>query len=115
MRTVPGPTDHVVVVGAGLSGLSAALQLAGRGRQVTVVERYGFLGFYLIVPPAEPATVVMVGAGGCEDAGAGAFGAAGAGAGVSSTMSGVSATGSTASTMAGGGGSLLARHIFHAM
>ena len=39
MRTVPGATDHVVVVGAGLSGLSAALQLAGRGRSVTVVER----------------------------------------------------------------------------
>ena len=44
MRTVPGPTDHVVVVGAGLSGLSAAVQLAGRGRRVTVVERYGFPG-----------------------------------------------------------------------
>ncbi|MGY4708865.1 phytoene desaturase family protein [Mycolicibacterium sp. CBM1] len=44
MRTVPGPTDHVVVVGAGLSGLSAALQLAGRGRAVTVVERYPFPG-----------------------------------------------------------------------
>jgi len=44
MRTLPGPTDHVVVVGAGLSGLSAALQLAGRGRQVTVVERYGYPG-----------------------------------------------------------------------
>lgn len=44
MRTVSGPTDHVVVVGAGLSGLSAALQLAGRGRSVTVVERYGFPG-----------------------------------------------------------------------
>ncbi|CAN5455036.1 phytoene desaturase family protein [soil metagenome] len=29
----------MVVVGAGLSGLSAALQLAGRGRSVTVVER----------------------------------------------------------------------------
>lgn len=39
MRTVAGPTDRVVVVGAGLSGLSAALQLAGRGRSVTVVER----------------------------------------------------------------------------
>ncbi len=39
MRTVQGKTDHVVVVGAGLSGLSAALQLAGRGRKVTVVER----------------------------------------------------------------------------
>ncbi|AQT79602.1 phytoene dehydrogenase [Mycolicibacterium litorale] len=44
MRTVPGPTDHVVVVGAGLSGLSAAMQLAGRGRAVTVVERYAFPG-----------------------------------------------------------------------
>jgi phytoene desaturase len=31
--------DHVVVVGAGLSGLAAALHLAGRGRAVTVVER----------------------------------------------------------------------------
>ncbi|HVV20696.1 MAG TPA: phytoene desaturase family protein [Pseudonocardiaceae bacterium] len=39
MRTVSGPTDHVVVVGAGLAGLAAALHLAGRGRQVTVVER----------------------------------------------------------------------------
>ncbi|WP_036344545.1 phytoene desaturase family protein [Mycolicibacterium aromaticivorans] len=44
MRTVPGATDHVVVVGAGLSGLSAAMQLAGRGRSVTVVERYRFPG-----------------------------------------------------------------------
>ena len=39
MRTVEGRTDRVVVVGAGLSGLSAALYLAGRGRNVTVVER----------------------------------------------------------------------------
>ncbi|MFF9063387.1 phytoene desaturase family protein [Streptomyces sp. NPDC101213] len=39
MRTVPGRTDHVVVVGAGLSGLSAALHLLGAGRRVTVVER----------------------------------------------------------------------------
>ena len=37
--TVKGPTDHVVVVGAGLAGLSAALRLAGAGRKVTVVER----------------------------------------------------------------------------
>lgn len=36
---VKGPTDHVVVVGAGLAGLSAALRLAGAGRKVTVVER----------------------------------------------------------------------------
>ncbi|MFE0419743.1 phytoene desaturase family protein [Streptomyces tendae] len=38
-RTVPGRTDHVVVVGAGLAGLSAALHLLGAGRRVTVVER----------------------------------------------------------------------------
>lgn len=38
MRTIDGRTDHVVVVGAGLAGLSAALHLAGRGRAVTVVE-----------------------------------------------------------------------------
>ncbi len=37
--TVSGPTDHVVVVGAGLAGLSAALRLAGAGRRVTVLER----------------------------------------------------------------------------
>jgi phytoene desaturase len=28
---VKGPPDHVVVVGAGLAGLSAALRLAGAG------------------------------------------------------------------------------------
>jgi phytoene desaturase len=39
VKTVPGRTDHVVVVGAGLSGLAAALHLLGSGRQVTVVER----------------------------------------------------------------------------
>ena len=38
-KQVKGPTDHVVVVGAGLAGLSAALRLAGAGRKVTVVER----------------------------------------------------------------------------
>ena len=39
MRTVSGPTSHVVVVGAGLAGLAAALRLAGAGREVTVIER----------------------------------------------------------------------------
>ena len=39
MRTVVGPTEHVVVVGAGLAGLSAAMRLAGAGRTVTVLER----------------------------------------------------------------------------
>ena len=38
-RTVTGRTDHVVVVGAGLAGLSAAMRLAGAGRKVTVLER----------------------------------------------------------------------------
>ena len=39
MRTVKGPTENVVIVGAGLAGLSAALRLAGAGRSVTVIER----------------------------------------------------------------------------
>ncbi len=38
-KTVRGPTDHIVIVGAGLSGLSAALRLVGAGRQVTLIER----------------------------------------------------------------------------
>jgi phytoene desaturase len=44
MRTVTGPTDHVVVVGAGLAGLSAAMRLAGAGRKVTVLERESIPG-----------------------------------------------------------------------
>lgn len=38
VRTVPGATDHVVVVGAGLAGLAATLHLLGAGRQVTLLE-----------------------------------------------------------------------------
>ena len=44
MRTTRGRSDHVVVVGAGLAGLSAALHLAGRGRTVTVLEREAWPG-----------------------------------------------------------------------
>ena len=36
---VKGPTENVVIVGAGLAGLSAALRLVGAGRTVTVIER----------------------------------------------------------------------------
>ena len=39
MRKVKGKSDEVVVVGAGLAGLSAALRLAGAGRKVTILER----------------------------------------------------------------------------
>lgn len=39
MRHVLDRTEHIVVIGAGLAGLSTALHLAGRGRAVTVVER----------------------------------------------------------------------------
>lgn len=38
-RTITGPSDDVIVVGAGLSGLAAALHLIGAGRRVTVLER----------------------------------------------------------------------------
>ncbi len=44
MKTIVGKSDHVVVIGAGLAGLSAALHLAGRGRAVTVVERHAWPG-----------------------------------------------------------------------
>src|SRR5215831_3549553 len=39
MRAVSGPTDRVVIVGAGLGGLSCALHLAAAGREVTIIER----------------------------------------------------------------------------
>ncbi|NMD95739.1 phytoene desaturase [Rhodococcus sp. BL-253-APC-6A1W] len=44
MKTIPGPVDSVVVVGAGLSGLAAALYLTGAGKRVTVLERDDTVG-----------------------------------------------------------------------
>ena len=44
MRTVEGRTDRVVVLGAGLAGLSTALHLLGAGREVTIVEREATVG-----------------------------------------------------------------------
>jgi phytoene desaturase len=44
MRSLPGRTDRVVVVGAGLAGLSAALHLLGAGREVTVLESARHVG-----------------------------------------------------------------------
>ncbi|MFC9895499.1 phytoene desaturase family protein [Nocardia sp. NPDC127579] len=44
MKTVAGPTDRVVVVGAGLAGLAAALHLTGAGRTVTLLERADHVG-----------------------------------------------------------------------
>jgi phytoene desaturase len=38
-RTITGPSDRIVVIGAGLAGLSAALYLTGAGRTVTLLER----------------------------------------------------------------------------
>ena len=39
MRRIDGPADHVVVIGAGLAGLSATLHLLGAGRRVTLLEQ----------------------------------------------------------------------------
>ena len=44
IRQVNGPTDEVVIVGAGLGGLSAAMHLAAAGRKVTVLEREAIPG-----------------------------------------------------------------------
>ncbi|MGI9209248.1 MAG: FAD-dependent oxidoreductase, partial [Rhodococcus sp. (in: high G+C Gram-positive bacteria)] len=42
-RVVPG-AHRVVVVGAGLAGLAAALHLRGAGKEVTVLERADTVG-----------------------------------------------------------------------
>lgn len=44
VATVAGPTNRIVVVGAGLSGLTAALYLRGAGREVTVLEAAAHTG-----------------------------------------------------------------------
>ncbi len=40
----PAPTRRVVVIGAGLAGLAAAIELAGAGMAVTIVERHTHVG-----------------------------------------------------------------------
>ncbi|WP_068158265.1 phytoene desaturase family protein [Rhodococcus phenolicus] len=44
MKAIDGRTDSVVVVGAGLAGLSTALHLTGAGKHVTVLERESSVG-----------------------------------------------------------------------
>jgi phytoene desaturase len=44
VKTIKGRNDQVVIVGAGLAGLSAAIHLAGSGRKVTILERENFPG-----------------------------------------------------------------------
>src|SRR5687768_16052751 len=44
MRVVKGPTDRVVIVGAGLGGLATAIRLAAAGREVTILEREDYPG-----------------------------------------------------------------------
>jgi phytoene desaturase len=44
VRVISKNSGEVVIIGAGLAGLAAALHLAGRGRSVTVVEREAFPG-----------------------------------------------------------------------
>ena len=44
MKRVKGSSDHVVIVGAGLAGLSAAMHLAAAGRKVTILEKNDFPG-----------------------------------------------------------------------
>jgi phytoene desaturase len=44
IQQVTGPTENVVIVGAGLGGLSAAMHLAAAGRTVTVLEREAIPG-----------------------------------------------------------------------
>ena len=39
VKTIKSKSENVVVVGAGLAGLSAAIHLAASGRKVTILER----------------------------------------------------------------------------
>ncbi|NMO03336.1 phytoene desaturase [Gordonia sp. TBRC 11910] len=43
-QRIPGPTERIVIVGAGLSGLTAGLYLRAAGHQVTIIERDGHAG-----------------------------------------------------------------------
>jgi phytoene desaturase len=43
-KVIKSKSDHVIVVGAGLAGLSAAIHLASSGRKVTILERENYPG-----------------------------------------------------------------------
>ncbi|WP_238596980.1 phytoene desaturase family protein [Corynebacterium heidelbergense] len=43
-QLVPGKTDHVVIVGAGLAGLTAAIRVRATGRDVTVIDSESTVG-----------------------------------------------------------------------
>lgn len=44
MRTIKKSAQSVIVIGAGLAGLSAAMRLRGQGLEVTILEREGVAG-----------------------------------------------------------------------
>ncbi len=44
MLQTKGKNDRIVIIGAGLGGLSAALRLTGAGREVTIIERESIPG-----------------------------------------------------------------------
>ena len=49
----PGVVKKVLIIGGGLAGLSAALELADRGYQVTIKEKQEHIGGKLFCKPVE--------------------------------------------------------------
>jgi phytoene desaturase len=44
MKKIKGPNKEILIVGAGLGGLSAAIHLVAKGHKVTIVEKEGYPG-----------------------------------------------------------------------